>query len=296
MTRKSKSRRAKRPKRRFGWWSSLDRDRRRFALRSSGLACVVLVTLAGISIGLGRLEAHVNGRLLTRSHFSGLTILDLPERLEPLAREDLERSVSSLLARDWTDDRLCQEIATSLAGTGWVRHIEHVRRTGTGRFLVRARYREPVAMVQSGSEFLLVDSERVRLPGSYLFEPTWKLIQGVGGAVPLPGNRWAGEDLKAGLAIVSMLEREPFHEQITAVLVENFAGRADRRRSHIELATDRAGGRIYWGSAPGFELEENLPDQKLAILRENHRRTGRADADHAVIDISTFPDRFTIPG
>ena len=46
----------------------------------------------------------------------------------------------------------------------------------------------------------------------------------------------------------------------------------------------------------GFEVEENLAPQKLALLRQNYAQTGRADAGHAVIDISTFPDRFHIPG
>ena len=67
-------------------------------------------------------------------------------------------------------------------------------------------------------------------------------------------------------------------------------------KTNVELATDRAGGRIRWGSAPGLEIEENLPGQKLALLRQNFINTGRADADHPVIDVSTFPDRFTVPG
>ena len=39
----------------------------------------------------------------------------------------------------------------------------------------------------------------------------------------------------------------------------------------------------------------NSVAEKLAILTENYRQTGRADAGHAVIDISLYPDRFTIP-
>ena len=75
-----------------------------------------------------------------------------------------------------------------------------------------------------------------------------------------------------------------------------YGGRRDPRACHIELMTDQAGGRIRWGSAPGSELEENGVQQKLALLRENFSKTGRVDARHAVIDVSTFPDRYTIPG
>jgi hypothetical protein len=151
-------------------------------------------------------------------------------------------------------------------------------------------------MVQQGNDFYLIDRKGVVLPGLFRFDPAWKLVQGVGSPAPGPGEVWPGEDLRAALKLIYLLRDEPFANQITAILVENFDGRMYPRASHIELATDRAGGRIRWGSAPGRELVENRVEEKLAILRENYRRTGRADAHHPVIDVATFPDRFTIPG
>ena len=132
------------------------------------------------------------------------------------------------------------------------------------------------------------------LPGTYTFHRTWKLIQGVRETAPLPGARWGGADVAAGIAVLDRILREPFADQITGVMVDNFGGRVDPNASHIVLATDRAGGRIHWGSAPGSELVENTVEQKLAILRANFRDTGRADADHPGIDISTFADRFVV--
>jgi hypothetical protein len=187
-------------------------------------------------------------------------------------------------------------MAQSLERTGWLSRINHVRRSGAAVFEVSAQYRVPLAMVQRENDFLLTDGDAVRLPGVYLFDPRWKLIQGVRQPVPAPGERWTDPGLPAALAIVRALSAEPFGHQITGVIVENIGGRVDRTESHIQLATDRAGGRIHWGSAPGNELAENTMAQKLAILRENHRQTGRVDAHHAVIDVTTFPDRFTIPG
>jgi hypothetical protein len=151
-------------------------------------------------------------------------------------------------------------------------------------------------MVQHGGEFLLVDADGVRLPGKYLYNPAWKLVQGVRASPPEPGVSWEGQDIRAGLAVIEALGEQPFADQITAVLVDNVGGRHQPGRSHVELATDRAGGRIRWGSAPGTEVEENSVPQKVAILYENYRQTGRLDAGHPVIDISTFPDRFTVPG
>jgi hypothetical protein len=213
-----------------------------------------------------------------------------------LAAADLHGHLADLRKRNWTDDRLCREIADHLATLGWVARVNFVRRTGNARFEVSASYRLPAAMVQQGGDYFLVDRETIRLPGRYIYDSNRKVIQGVEGPVPEPGARWDGDDVRAGLAILVAIDREPFGRQLTGVSVDNFEGRRNPRASHIELVTDRAGGRIRWGSAPGLELEENLVEQKLALLRENYDRTGRADAQHAVIDVSTFPDRYTIPG
>ncbi len=279
-----------------GWWSAARRQQRRRLVRYGGLAGLALAFVLSVLLAMARLEAHVERQIVERVGRPTLAFVDLPEQLAELALDDLEESLSPLLARKWTDDRLCREMATRLATVGWIVKVNFVRRTGDGRFEVSSQYRSPAAMVQRGGGFLLVDAEGVRLPGMYQYDPAWKLIQGVSAAPPEPGATWEGEDMRAGLAIVTALERETFGDQVTGVLVENFAGRVDPRHSHIELATDRAGGRIRWGSAPGLEIDENTLEQKLAILRANYRQTGRVDAHTSVIDISTFPDRFIIPG
>lgn len=262
----------------------------------AGIALTAMVVSVGGAHGLSRLEHHVNELLLQRVDQARLTFVDLPASLTELARSDLHASVEDLLDHPWTEESLCRQMATRLTTVGWVARVHYVRRTADARFEISARYRLPVAMVQHEGDFVLVDAEGVRLPGLYRYEVTWPLIQGVAEAVPQPGVQWSGADLQAGLSLLAALAGEPYRGQVTAVVVENFGGRLNARRSHLELATDRPGGRIRWGSAPGREVEENSLGEKLALLRANYLQTGRADAGHPVIDISTFPDRFTIPG
>lgn len=258
------------------------------------LLIVAMICVAGLASR--RLDAHVKNSLLADRPFATASFVDLPEPLVLLAQGDLEDSVQSLLDGPWTEDRICRSLVKRLETVGWVRQVNYVRRTSDARFSISCSYRIPAAMVAHGTQMFMVDAEGVRLPGTYRGDPSWRVIEGVAGAPVQPGVSWPGGDLQAGLQLLKITEGQPFADQIRAVVVENFGGRRNLRQSHLEMITDVPGGRIRWGSTPGRELEENSVNQKLAILRENHRRTGRADAGHTHIDVSTFPDRFTIPG
>ncbi len=251
--------------------------------------------LATVAAGMTQLEAQVERKLLARVAQPVLTFVGLPDPLDALARADLYGSVADLLDGHWVKARLCRDMADRLGAVAWIKEILAVRKTGYGRVEVSARYRLPFAMVQQRDTFALVDEAAVRLPGRYSYDSRWTLIQGVTQPAPPPGAVWPGEDLVAAISVISAIRSEAFQDQITGVLVENHAGRLDPGASHIMLATDRAGGRICWGSAPGAEIEENSVDEKLAILRSNYARTGRVDAHHPIIGVTTFPDRFTVP-
>lgn len=291
---KRKSRRRKRAKTRprLTW---LIPGRRRLI----GWACVgaVIVTAAwAAGSAASQLEAHVHRQIRSRVGDAVVAFIDLPDALVELASADLHGAVADLKARPWTDDHICRDMALRLVRVGWIRKVRFVRRAADARFEISAEYRLPEAMVQHGGGFYLVDGGAVRLPGKYRYAPAWQIVQGVREGPPPAGVEWPGEDVRAGLDVIRALEGEAFSGQITGVLVDNVGGRIDSARCHVELATDRAGGRIRWGSAPGMEIEENTVGQKIAILRANYRETGRADANQPVIDVSTFPDRFTIPG
>lgn len=301
MRRKRRRKKNERPVATRGWWSwAINLPWRRTAV-VGGIVASVVVLLSGGWMALGRLEAQVDELLLRDRPDPVVEFVDLPKELVTLANYDLHSSLFDLLGREWTDDRLCGEMATRIAGVGWVSRVNFVRRTGGGRFEISCRYRIPAALVQHGDKFFLSDSEAVRLPGVYVHDPhvinsAWRLIDGVAKPAPQAGVSWEGEDVRAALALLSAVQDEPFGRQIVGVAVANFGGRRDPRVCHIELMTDQAGGRIRWGSALGSELEENGVLEKLALLRENYSKTGRVDARHTVIDVSTFPDRYTIPG
>jgi len=277
-------------------WSAISDETRRSVARIVFLSIAAVAVATGASYGVARLDAHVDRLVLDETEQATFTFVDLPRSLVSLAGADLEAALKPARQATWTGDALCRDIAGALASVGWVERVDSVRRLAGGRFEIRATFRAPNALVQLEDYFLFVDRVGVRLPGRYAYDPMWPILQGVSADPPSPGKIWAGQDLQAGLAVVAELSDEAFAGQVTGVLVGNFGGRTDPRATHIEVATDRAGGRVRWGSAPGFEIEENLVTHKVAILRQNYQRTGRLDAGYPVIDISTFPDRFTVPG
>lgn len=270
--------------------ASLDPEKTRRTLGIGLRIIAVGVIAAGIAVGMGRLDHQVHAQ----PQFAGppqIVLLDVPEGLEPI----IQQGLAPANQMDWIDPQLCRRLGRQLERIAWIRRVESVRRSPTGRVEIRCAYRTPMALVQTGGQFALIDQECVRLPGRYPYRASWPLIQGVASLPPPAGQPWTPPDLAAAVAVLEQLAGEPFADQLTAVQVHNYRGRIDARAAHIELATDRTGGRIIWGSAPGEEIEENSVEQKLAILRRNHELYGRIDAGRQVIDVTTFPDRFTTP-
>ncbi len=254
-----------------------------------GMVAVLLVVL---TYGLLRVEQSVTTTPAYREGSPEIAIVDVPPGLEDIMRE----AVRPFAKGAWFDGALCAELGIALEETGWVRRVESVHRFADRRVEVKCVYRCPAALVQTHSGFFLVDQDCVRLPGCYENHPSMMLIQGVACPAPKPGEIWDADDLRAGVELIKILSNESYSTQITAVLVQNYGGRVNPDRAHIALATDRAGERILWGSAPGGEVEENSVEEKLRILRSNYRRFGRVDATRGVIDISVHPDRIIAPG
>ncbi|HRX85847.1 MAG TPA: hypothetical protein P5572_12590, partial [Phycisphaerae bacterium] len=206
-----------------------------------------------------------------------------------------DAALSAFADVPWSHPALCRDIAGALRATGWVRDVERVHRYPDRRIEVTCTFREPVAMVNTNRGCCLVDGDCVRLPGWYTNDPAFKLIVGITEPPPGAGEKWAATGLQAAVELVELLADEYYTDQITGILVDVRETKIGTRVPQLTLATDRAGGRIVWGSPIGDEIEENTADQKLNLLRGNYRRFGRVDADRAVLDVSVHPDRILTP-
>jgi hypothetical protein len=197
------------------------------------------------------------------------------------------------------DCALACRLGRRIAADGWVKQVKQVSVGADNVIRISCDYREPVAWVAHGSFFYLVDKDRVRLPGRYNRDEVSRdggllTIAGVDKPPSAEGKPWPGADLQAGVQMVNLLRGRPYYNQLTEVVVENYGGRRDRYRSHIEITTD-SGGRVYWGRAPGEEVDEPSADQKLAQLQGIWREYHRVDMGRAWVDIQVWPDNVMVP-
>lgn len=248
------------------------------------------VVVAAGWVGMQRMDQWVR----SEPQFAGpprIVLVDVPDDIADQIYERLRIFEDA----SWSQESLCRRMTEVLQADPWVAKVIAVKRFPGRIVQVECEYRIPFAMVQTPTGFVLVDATGVRLPGVYQYHASYMLIQGVAASPPPPGQAWETGSVRSGLGLIDLLDREPFSDQITAVMVHNYEGRRDRSAAQLELATDRAGGRIIWGSAIGDEIEENSAAEKLELLRANFERFGRADANRSVIDVSVLPDRTYVP-
>jgi hypothetical protein len=148
------------------------------------------------------------------------------------------------------------------------------------------------------NEYILVDGEGVKLPERFgagtlprvLLGPDGKMnlrvIEGVAAMPPaVDGQKWAGEDLAAGLDMARLLFGRPCTEEIQRINVGNFKGRKNAKDAQIVLITKHK-SEVRWGEPVRLSFYAELPPvqklQRLALICQEY---GRVDAGHSWVDI-----------
>jgi len=278
----------------------------RAAINRAGYRGVGWLCLAALAwMGLAQLERFVHAL----PQYGRPLVLEWEELPDWLRTPENGHIVDELVARlelreedRMLDPALSARLGASLARpeVGWLRRVDQVRIRADGAVSILCQFRRPRAWVQAGRYCYLVDEHSIRLPGRYRLADCkggpLMIIVGVRGRPPEVGQVWASDDLASGLKLVGLMEGRPFRDQITEVHVANHRGRADKSRPHLELATNRGEGRIWWGRPPGEEAGlEITAAQKITLLETLFRQSGRIDMDRSYVNIMTWPDRVAMP-
>ena len=256
-----------------------------------GLRILLAVAVAaGVVFGwrwseqaLGR---YVNENRAAEVVGASVRLSPAPSWMSRMLRDDLQTLVASTVGHGPLDDAGVRRAVMALESSPWVSQVRQVRRTSGGRVTVEAEYRRPIALVQAPDGYRLVDGGGVCLPGLYLEHQVDSLglpvLIGVAASAPHAGGRWPGEDLRSGLSLASLLETEPYVDQVSAIDL----GRRDTRgRMRLALCT-RSGGMVRWGLPPGEErsIEPDAATKKQRLV-EIYRRRGQIDDGGKVVDI-----------
>lgn len=275
---KKTARTAKPPK---GW----DPRRTLAALRVLALAGLLLGGWAGWRKAEAALTGYVKEHQTRNIGIKEVVLVDKPKWLSAKLSQDLAAVVAAHVTGDPLDNASLQKAAMALNSNPWVKKVARIQRLTNGDIQVWARYREPVAMVETADGCRLVDADGVRLPGLYRPGQAQQVglptIVGVSGLPRREGEPWPGDDLRAGLSLVQLLQGEPYLAQIRAFDV---SGRDQRGRIRLVLRTRN--GMVRWGLPPGQEKPiEPEAETKKEWLTTVYKRQGLIDAGGKTVDV-----------
>ncbi len=180
------------------------------------------------------------------------------------------------------DSDASRTVAKNLVSFAWLEEFQV--QTTHKAIRIEAEYRKPVALIKNDTRKFYVDENLVVLDYMPMPELPIVLVKGVESlTVPPVGRPWQRDDLKAAVALLTLLHKmdamvasgEPLLTQIQAVDVSNFQGRREPREPHILLyALDDT--QIIWGAEPGSSQQymEAREDEKLAMLYSFYEENG----------------------
>jgi len=200
---------------------------------------------------------------------------NLPAWLHGETLHSLTRAVQHSMGEDPLDRNDLVRAHQALMSSGWFDSVVQVRRAAADRVEVTGVFVEPAALIRFDDRDHLLDDQGRLLPQSWPAgtAPALGVILSPGFGPPeAPGVRWRGPDILAALAVLELIDSQPWATQVQAVDLGDFS----RSRS-IRLITDR-GSIIRWGRAPGDERGAEVTSRsKLEFLTLHQQKYGHID-------------------
>ncbi len=284
--------------------SSADWSRAAGAVSTTLTAFLVLGLLAGLTAGLGPLEARA--AKVTGIKPPTVTIAwptwQAPDGTvttwldESFQEQILQRATAAIDPGEGPTGAFQRDtlmaIAESMRTSGWFEGTPVITRRAEGEIHVAGQWRIPAAVVRNGSKDQLVSWSAMPMPVEYPAAEFARsrgqtVLVGVAAAPPTDaaGLRdftapWPGEDLRAGLELLALLSKQTWSAQVAAIDVAGF-------NAVRELAIiTRRGGRVVWGGRPDEpRLGDIATAAKIAHLDQFNRSFGSIDAGRTHVEI-----------
>ncbi len=274
---------------------------RRFALRAALHLAAAAGVVGGLAYGAVAAKQYVEQQDAAVARPLKVELADRPVWMGEYLAGQIAATVPTRAASPF-DHGLLVDAAARLRANPWVRSVRQVRRVygdaPGDTLVVDCEYRAPLALVQWGHYYWLVDNDGYKLPSAFSAaelpqvtvgrdgRTAFRVVTGVHLPPPADGHPWAGGDLSAALDVAKLFHGKAFLDGVTAIDVANFGGRVDRGAAQVVLNT-RYGTHVKWGRPPfadDFFVEVRVA-RKLAVLKAVVRQYGRVDAGHDWLDI-----------
>jgi hypothetical protein len=284
------------------------RARRKWPAVLPHLVAMVMVA-GGLVLVVIATKRYVDQQIAAPVGPLNIVLMNKPAWMSDFLAQQISATVPRASGSTFDRDLLV-EATKALQANPWVRDVHQVRRVYGQRpgdtLEVDCEFRAPIALVQWGEYYWLVDGDGVKLPEQFTANHVPRIVMGRDGKLNIriiegvkqppssTGKQWTGQDLVAGLGMVKLLYGKPYAEEIVSVNVANFSGRKDSQEAQIILRTKYA-TEVRWGlplDAKDFFAEVPV-SQKLDDLAAVKQQYGRVDAGQPWIDIRY--DKVTYP-
>ncbi len=171
------------------------------------------------------------------------------------------------------DPELVGRVGLAFESCPWIRRVVSVERVFPDQLRVKFEYRRAHVAVRRADGYVLVDEDRVRLPGVFADPPDCAraaVVTGLGSAPSGPGKRWDDPALAEAMATADVVHGNDLLRGlgVREIDVSNFGGKSDPRRSELLLVT-RNGCELAWGRTPSTaRYGDATLEDKLENLRE----------------------------
>jgi hypothetical protein len=274
-------------------------------LRRMMKVLAVVGILCGMFIGFRLMEKYVTQTVPARENTVELDLVGVPAWVNDALKEKVYAAAQGSVKRLRLDDDTALAVQRNL-----VEHVvwlDDVRvRTTHDCLRVEARWRRPVALIESGPAKFYIDARQVVLDYVPITDLPIVQVKGLSSSAEAPrlGQVWRRDDLAAAVAILNRLDQmdrslrleKPLLDEIDRIDVSNFGGRKNDHQPHIVLYT-KNDTEITWGAEVGKwqQYLESTDEQKLAKLYSYYKEYGTLCGRAKYINLRDPRDRIPLP-
>ena len=268
---------------------SLQRKKGAKARRGPGLTgalkvLAVVLVLAAVAAGFVWLDRYVKRTAPVSEKAGSIEMVDVPSWVSEQLKERVYEAARAGQDDLSADENVAVSVQRSIESqVAWIADVT-VQVTHDG-IRIKGRWRKPLALVESAHDKYYIDADMIVLDSVPMPDLPIVAVSGLArvGQPPLVGQTWRGDDLSAGVAVLTRLMRmdeqvtpnKPLLARIDRIDVSNFNGRKNSRQTHIVIYT-KDNTEIIWGAEIGAWQRhlEATDEEKLAKLYAYYEQYG----------------------